>query len=313
LTSRQFKKRAILNLKQEGKTVREIARELHYSSRDIVEMLREADIERNSGEIRIQRESLAAQAYKLFEDGKKPIEVAIILKLRQPEVLYHEEYLKLIALSNFLYVYNQIKEDPRPFVQLYRFLEHEGYDYQHILRLLKLANNDLPSLQLKYQSICRKIDFSEDEISKSAITFQELSNQISYLNRLIDQHQSSVEDAKREKAEVKLEKERLENIVEYFRNHDRKYNRIKEAAKEEVENILGDNKRLLKVALRRLIESLRLNPVKAGLLYFNLSTLETAERSALDHDYEELILDQTEKIYNKMSEKLTDRIMENLV
>lgn len=72
-------------------------------------MSREVEEGRNTANMRIQRESLAAQAYQLFENGKKPIEVAIILKLRQPDViLYHEAYLKLIGLSSFLYVYTQI-------------------------------------------------------------------------------------------------------------------------------------------------------------------------------------------------------------
>jgi hypothetical protein len=44
-----------------------------------------------------------------------------------------------------------------------------------------------------------------------------------------------------------------------------------------------------------------------------MSTLETTGQSSLDDKNEELILDQAEKFYNMVSEKLTEKTIENLI
>src|SRR5919106_929280 len=126
-----IRKRLILDLKQEGKSIREIAKETNTSSRDIENILMKTTEEIEAAETSIRRASSAAEAYKRFDKGARPLDVAIELKLRQSEVtIYHEEYLKLIALSKFLYVYSQIKEDPRSFVRLYELVNDAGMNDQ---------------------------------------------------------------------------------------------------------------------------------------------------------------------------------------
>ena len=50
--------------------------------------------------------SLSAQAYKLFSEGKTPLEVAIALNLRESETTkYYREYWKLKQLHNLNMVY----------------------------------------------------------------------------------------------------------------------------------------------------------------------------------------------------------------
>jgi transposase len=96
--TRQERERVVLDLYyNQGKTVRDIAKEARMSFRDIGSILNKADeaqrkeeqqqgIDDNvSDKNRHQQEqqlSLSTQAYKLFSEGKTPIEVAVALNAR---------------------------------------------------------------------------------------------------------------------------------------------------------------------------------------------------------------------------------------
>jgi hypothetical protein len=99
--TRQEKERLVLDLYNQGKTIREIAKEARMSFRDIGAILNKAvkektegikqqndnnDVEESKEQEQQQHLSLSAQAYKLFSDRKTPLEVAIALNLGQPEV-----------------------------------------------------------------------------------------------------------------------------------------------------------------------------------------------------------------------------------
>jgi transposase len=96
IRTRQERERLVLDLYNQGKTIREIAKEARMSFRDIGVILNKAVEEKTEGikqqddaeenceqEQEQQYLSLAAQAYKLFSDRKTPLEVAIELNLRE--------------------------------------------------------------------------------------------------------------------------------------------------------------------------------------------------------------------------------------
>jgi cytidylate kinase len=99
ILTRQERERLVLNLYNQGKTIREIAKEARMSFRDIGAILnkeveekkteaskQEQEQNNNNGVVENNQQephlSLAAQAYKLFSDRKTPLEVAIGLNLR---------------------------------------------------------------------------------------------------------------------------------------------------------------------------------------------------------------------------------------
>ena len=95
--TRQERERRVLALYNQGKTIREIAKEVRMSFRDIGAILNKAVEEKKTEGIKQQDDaeenreqeqqhlSLAAQAYKLFSDRKTPLEVAIALNLKESE------------------------------------------------------------------------------------------------------------------------------------------------------------------------------------------------------------------------------------
>ena len=94
--SEERKRRVIDPYYNRGKTTREIAEIERMSIRDISAIIKEEEARRQKH----KQQEISAQAYQLFSQGRTPVEVAIILNLREPEVSkYNREYWKLKGLD----------------------------------------------------------------------------------------------------------------------------------------------------------------------------------------------------------------------
>ena len=86
ILNRQEREKLVLDLYNQGKTIREIAKEVRMSFRDIGVILKKTFPEKAEGlkeqQEELQQLSVSTQAYKLFSEGKRPVEVAIALNLR---------------------------------------------------------------------------------------------------------------------------------------------------------------------------------------------------------------------------------------
>jgi DNA-binding CsgD family transcriptional regulator len=155
ILNRQEREKLVLDLYNQGKTIREIAKEARMSFRDIGVILNKAVEEKAEGlkeqHEEIQQLSVSSQAYKLFSEHKTPLEVAIALNLRESEATkFYKEYWKLKQLHNLNMVYEETKDDIEPFLRLYRLSKAAGMSARHVTNLLKIANTDLPDIQCRY-------------------------------------------------------------------------------------------------------------------------------------------------------------------
>ena len=74
------------------------------------------------------------------------------------------------------------------FVNLYRSATAAGFNIQQVMRLLNIANNDLPAVENRCYQLRREeasLKFSNQKVAK---TFQDLSNQISDEYKTLDQY-----------------------------------------------------------------------------------------------------------------------------
>jgi transposase len=155
IRTREEKERLVLDLYNQGKTIREIAKEVKMSFRDIGVILNKAVEEKAEGlkeqHEEIQQLSVSSQAYKPFSEHKAPSEVAIALNLKESEATkFYKEYWKLKQLHNLNMVYEETKDDIEPFLRLYRLSKAAGMSARHVTNLLKIANTDLPDIQCRY-------------------------------------------------------------------------------------------------------------------------------------------------------------------
>jgi DNA-binding CsgD family transcriptional regulator len=172
--TRQEKEKLVLDLRSQGKTFRQIAKEAQISPRDIKDILnKKAGSEEQSL-------SISSQAYQLFSQGKTPLEVAIALNLREEDATqYYKEYWNLKHLYNLNQVYEEVKDDGiQHFLSLYKSAKAAGMGIQQVISLLKIANNHLPAVEYRLQELRKEKASLEAGNRNSAILFQDLNDQV---------------------------------------------------------------------------------------------------------------------------------------
>ena len=139
LLSKKDKEKLVIKLANEGKTTREIAKELHISLKTIGQILNKATgDDEDEKEQRLKDKSEYAQAFKMFKDGLPLEDVAIELDIETPTVLcYYQDYLKLVNMERLVDIYKELKDDLPLFLQLYRRIKNESLSKQQIVELLK--------------------------------------------------------------------------------------------------------------------------------------------------------------------------------
>jgi hypothetical protein len=130
--------------------------------------------------------------------------------------------------------------------------------------------------------------------------------------------------SEREKSTIEQlhnEQIRIENLVTQFKNNNEEYNKIKQASEEKVKRVLPNGKLLLKFATFSVIESLRSNPELYNFVIHDNSNNTTINyrpnypslvseqhRQSFNDSYTALILEEAEKLYNKLTTQLTNKI-----
>jgi hypothetical protein len=274
ILTRQQRERLVLDLYNQGKNTREIAEEARMSFSAIGAILKKAEKENETSKEQTEKLSQAAHAYKLFSEDKSPEQVAIELNLRQPQVteLYIEHW-KLKQLYNLNQVYDEIKDDIYPFVKLYMLSKVARMDTQHVIRLLTLANDDLPAVEYRYERLKREEGSLQAGNHNSARTFQDLSDRISTTRSTLEQYES---DCKKRRLEIKnLNREyiALQELVNDFQNNNEGFIKIIKAVEEKVVSILSNGKVLLRYALLSITESITNNSERFRLIFYNMPSI----------------------------------------
>jgi transposase len=203
ILTREERERLVLELYyNQGKTYREISKEARISPRDIGvilnKVMEEKEGERLKEEPRQQDKntyaennqeqqlpSLSAQAYKLFSESKTPLEVAIELNLRESVATrFCREYWKLKQLHNLNMVYEETKGDIDPFLKLYKSAKRKGIGVRHVVNILAIANNDLPSIEERFKRLGNDISSLQFQKRIDERNLYQLKNQIASTTKL---------------------------------------------------------------------------------------------------------------------------------
>ena len=328
ILTRQERERLVLELYNQGKTVREIAKEVRMSFRDIGAILNKAVEEKTEGskEQELQQLSLSAHAYKLFSDRKTPLEVAITLNLRESEATkFYKEFWKLKQLHNLSMLYEETNGDIEPFLRLYRLSKAKGMGIKHVLNLLAIANEDLPAIEKQIKRLRNDIIMLQFQKHTLKRNLYQLNNQIATTSTLLNSLRMSCSRERREIGSLYNEKTRLEAIMTGFKRNNEEYlDKIKQATYEEVRSVLNDSKLLLKFATLSVIESLRRNSELCNLIMYDNSNNNTTisygptypslmlpgqqqQQQSFNDTYTALIVEEAEKLYNKLTTELTNR------
>ena len=298
MLTRQEREQNVLDFYNQGKTIREIAKEVRISFRDIGTVLKKKEKENerekrqlenniaSSGSDNDQRDSSSStQAYKLFSQAKTPVEVAIELNLSEKQVTkYYKEYWKLKGLHKLTIIYEEIKDDITYFVKLHRLSKAAGMNADHVTNLLEIANNDLQSIEHRYRKLQRNVDYLESRSLDAGITLEELKSQIQNANQALYSCRLSCQKEVTKILQLHRQNMRLNALLRQFKNSDEEYLKISYVAKQAVRSVLSDNRQLLKFAVLSLIESLRADPIKFNFIIHGMpSPLTMSKSTIIDH------------------------------
>ncbi|MGB6593068.1 MAG: hypothetical protein WA323_09100 [Candidatus Nitrosopolaris sp.] len=159
LLNREEKEQYVVQLYKEGRSVREIAKQMHMSFRDIGTITKrlKSEVERERGYLEenddIISKSKTTQAIKLFSEGKNTVDVVIALDLRADEVqAIYRQFWELNDMHELAEVYEEIRPYLSSVLRLHKILNDLGMGEQEIINVLKLANShQLQHLQWKVE------------------------------------------------------------------------------------------------------------------------------------------------------------------
>ena len=155
MLSRVEKEQRVIELYKQGRSIREIAHEVHKSFADIGSIIRKfTGLQGDDGKSKEQQDkaptttlSKDSQAFALFSEGKKPIEVAIKLDLKADVVdKLYQQFWRLEGLYQLNLVYKEIRRYLPSFLNLFRIMKQQRImSEQDVVDALKYSK-ELPHL-----------------------------------------------------------------------------------------------------------------------------------------------------------------------
>jgi hypothetical protein len=255
--TRKEKEKLVVDLYKQGMTYAQMAKEAHVSLRDIGPILNK------TGEY--QSMSSSSQAYKMFEEGSNPIQVAIALNLREKDVCeYYKEYWDLEGMYHLNQIYSEVKNDIWSIIELHRRTKIEGLSPQQVSRILKTTTT-LERKNIDLEGEQARLEVSNRQAAKD---FQQLTDLKLRDHKTLEENDYAISQQKREIEKLNIEKTRLENSTNYIRLNNETCINIKQIVKQQIESIVSDPRRLLRLSLASLFESSRKHPGKFQTLYY---------------------------------------------
>jgi transcriptional regulator len=246
--TRQEKEQRILDLSQQGYTTPEIARDTHTSFRDISTILKRASKQKEIGKAQAERASISTNAYRLFSKGKTTLEVTLALQLKADEAIeYHKEYCKLIQHDDLIHVYEELKGNIWPLVNLFRLSTAAGMTTTEVINLLKIANNDLSTVRSRFETLSKDVISLELEKQNSNRILLRLNNQISNFRERMGNNFMFLQELNAEIDQLYQRKMKL-GLIRHFENNNQRYLTIKKNIEEKIFGTLCGGKMFLELA-----------------------------------------------------------------
>ena len=131
----------------------------------------------------------SSKAYKMFSEGKSPTEVAITLGIREPEAnQFFREYWKLNQSYELYQICEETNGDLSTLIELYKQMRNARLTIPNIIKLLKVANNDIQSIERTCEDLRREEALLRANNLHASKTFEQLGNDISEEHRLLNHY-----------------------------------------------------------------------------------------------------------------------------
>ncbi len=263
IPSRKEREELVLDLYfNQNKNYRQIAKIVKMSVRDIGEIVNKAKQEKE----RLEHKSIVVQAYELFAKGKTPLEVAIILNVREAQATaYYWEYLRLIQLDDIIKIYQELEGGIWDFVKLCKEAKAARMGVSQVINLLKIANIYLPSVQHRYEQLQGHNNQLDTALRTKSKELQNLNNQITDTSKFLDITNSECGLKTSMLQMLREQAAKMEAFVNNYKTKDQEYIKLKKSIEDIIRDILSEKKRFIELATFCVIESMRTSPDKYPL------------------------------------------------
>ena len=230
----------VLELYNQGKSTREIAKELRMSLRDISFILKKGQVNHgitatimddgNNSNNNKPASEKATQAYKLFSEGKKPVEVAIQLGLSEKQVTrYFIEYWKLKGLYGLYHIYQESKGNLSYILKLCRLAKRQGITADNIewfVNMVDVGTYKIPELQKQYAKLQDELQVIDHQKVVSKAELDNMNNQISILRTTMYQLSATCNNKRNEIAYLQDQIQALEGYVNGLKNRNQQQEEV---------------------------------------------------------------------------------------
>ena len=238
--------------------------------------------------------------------------------MREPEVtqLYKESWT-LKQLYDLNSIYLETKGDLGSFVKLYKLSKEAGLNSEHVVRILKLADYDLPSLEGRYYNLKSEVKSLEEKKESLIRIIQDYDNQVAALGNSFDSYCRLCQEEEVKLSNLQKERLKAEALVTQFQENDREYLRIRNVVEEKVYSALSNGAMLLKLAVSIVIQSIRNNPEQyLSIIQNNFSSVSynVPSHPFYTDDYptqhfETILVNEAAKMYSNLAKNLIDEIL----
>jgi len=265
------KEATVLDLYRQGKRRREIASIARMNFSDIKTIIDREFGPKEEKKTAKNTDSVYTRALKLFLGKAKPVTVAMKLVLSYEETRkIYLQFLKLNRMHKLKQVYDKLGDNIKPFLLLFYKMQENNFTVDQITDALNFVGS-LPDLESKYYTLSQGNDALQSKRRKLAVSIQMLRNQIEEANRELGYYRSECEMKMKELEALISEVNAKKNFIENFDNEEG-YMRIKEAAKNQTEYVMQNNRQLLGYAVTATFEAIRRYPAIQDL-FFQLLTV----------------------------------------
>jgi hypothetical protein len=232
----------VLELYKNGRSTRDIAKELRMSLRDISTILRDNqvnhriplmdnDINNNNGNNNNKSPNeKATPAYKLFSKGTKLSDVAIELGLREKEASkLFGEFLRLKGQQELYDIYLDEKYYLRSVLKLHRLMKREGMTTDNIEWFVNMVNTGtykIPEIQKQYEKAKDELEVIEYKRVMSKHALDNMNNQVMLLRRSMYQLSTTCNNKRNEIAYLQNQIQVLRSQINGLNNRNQQQEEI---------------------------------------------------------------------------------------
>ena len=316
------RKKYVIELHKKGYTIRQIAKELHMSTRDVEKIVKEYEKEQKEARERgiVEKEektkeqlfsSKRSEALKLFKEGTKLVDVAIGLKISAEEaIMFYQDYCTLQYSDQYMQIYTELNNTNsfNQFIDLYHVVKQKKWSVEKAIEAIEMTD-DIPLLEKRHKDLSEKVAnltqlqdtlFIDNKFLKDKN--EELEKRLNYFSEKNEIAEKKLDDLDKKIIEKQQKISKINSSEEYYQ--------AREKAKLIVEEFVKNEKILNRLIIPSISQVVNENQQKANL-GLNISDsvygyiLKTSDNEVNQKKIERI----SEKMLDNISEKCTDEFL----